>query len=737
MKTRYCRTLLLLASMTALTACGGGGGSPDNPTPPPEQPPASDPFGLTERTPLADFNLPTTASGEGDFQLTRRFAALTFPSALFITAVPGEGRLLVVRQSGELEAFVDDDQTTESRTVLDLSDRLLFAGEQGLLGMAFDPDFVSNRLLYLHYSMDNPRRSVIARFRWDAATDLIALDSERILLEVAQPYANHNGGMLAFGPDDRLYIALGDGGSGGDPQNNAQNGGNLLGTILRLNVHPADPALPYAIPLDNPFRDNAAIRNEIWAYGLRNPFRFSFDRVTGLMWIGDVGQGAQEEINIARGGENFGWRVLEGTLPYDDSANTLPPSAFTAPVFEYGRDQGVAVIGGYVYRGNAIPGLSGRYIYTDFGSGNVWAITLNGQQVTGNQLIAQADSPTSLGEDSNGELYIVNRQGELFGFTQSGGENPPDQLSETGLFSSLDTLSPASGLIEYTVNLPFWSDNTVKRRWIAVPENAAIGFAPTGNWDFPIGTIAVKHFEILAREGDTSSTTRLETRVMVLLEQGWQAFTYRWNSAGTDATLLSGRQSEKLQVQTASGEITDQVYTYPSRTDCFRCHTAVAGRVLGIRTAQINTEFDYNAGEVTDNQLRSWNNIGLFTEDIGPTSNYPAYAAVGDDTASLEDRARAYLDVNCAQCHQSGGTTPAEIDLRFTTPLANTGLIDTTPLLGTLGIENGRLIAPGEPGRSILIARVGRRDAVAMPPLGSHLVDEAGVTLLRRWVESL
>ncbi|GAB3285443.1 PQQ-dependent sugar dehydrogenase [Parahaliea aestuarii] len=736
------RTACLLLS-AALAACGGGSGgssssAPEPPAPPPpggEPAPGDPPFGLTERAPLATLRLPTEPIAGGSVGLERRFPALAFPSALFVAALPAEPRLVAVRQSGTLEVFASDNAAGQARTVLDLSERVLFAGEQGLLGLAFDPDFLANRYIYLHYSADNPRRSVISRFHWDAATDAVDPGSEKVILEVLQPFANHNGGMLAFGPDDYLYIALGDGGSGGDPLNNAQDTGNLLGSILRLDVHPADPAAPYAIPLDNPFVDNPAIRDEIWAYGLRNPFRFSFDRVTGLMWIGDVGQNALEEIDIASGGENFGWRVFEGSMHFDASLNTLPDAAFTGPVFEYGREQGVAVIGGYVYRGNAIPALAGRYIYSDFGSGNVWALRFDGQRAVDNELIARANAPTSLGEDSDGELLVVDRQGQLHGFTQSAGGNPPDRLSETGLFTDLASLAPASGLIEYTVNHAFWSDNTRKRRWLALPDGAHIAFDATGAWGFPVGSVTVKHFEILTREGDPASAVRLETRVMVRLEAGWEAFTYRWNTQGSDATLLSGRQTRRLQIEDASGGVGEQVYTFPSRTDCFRCHTAASGRVLGIHTAQLNRDFNYSG--VTDNQLRSLNHIGLFDVDIGAAASYSAYPARDDSGAELNKLARAYLAVNCAACHREGGTAPVQIDLRFSTPLGDTGLIDQPPLASTPGMENAVLVAPGAPSASLLIDRVARRDRFAMPPLGSHLVDEAGVTLLSRWIESL
>ncbi|QIB65941.1 PQQ-dependent sugar dehydrogenase [Kineobactrum salinum] len=716
-------------------ACGGGSGGDEGPPGAPQPPPPGEPFGLTERESLAPLSLPGEPVSPGSLSLRQRYPALNFPGALFLAAVPGEDRLAVVRQSGRLEVFEQADTVASKRTVLNLEQRVLFAGEQGLLGLAFDPDFAGNRYIYLHYSAAEPRRSVISRFHWPVQSDLVDPASEKIILEVAQPFANHNGGMLAFGPDDMLYIALGDGGGGGDPRNNGQDTTTLLGSLLRIDVHPADPALPYAVPLDNPFVDDPAVRDEIWAYGLRNPYRFSFDRATGELWLGDVGQGALEEIDIVRAGDNLGWRVFEGTQRFDGSANMLPDNAFTPPVFEYGRAEGIAVIGGYVYRGSALPSLLGHYIYTDFGSGTVWALDYDGERVLSNQVIATADTPTSLGEDHAGEVFVVSRQGGLFGFTETGGGEIPDRLSKTGLFTDLVQLAPADGLVEYAVNHPFWSDGASKRRWIGLPGNSRITFSAADSWDFPAGTVIVKHFEILLDEADPQSLRRLETRVLVNGEGGWRGFTYRWDEAQQDAVLLSGRETQQLTLRNSAGVQREQLYTYPGRSDCLRCHTAAAGRVLGIRSAQLNGNFDYDG--TVDNQLRSWNNIQLFSQDIGAASQYPAFAGPEDSAASVSDRARAYLDVNCAHCHRPNGPTPVDLDLRAGIDLAAMNAVNEMPQSGGLYSVDARIIVPGERDHSILWQRMLRRDSQAMPPLSSHRVDEMGSELVGRWIDQL
>ena len=742
-------SLLLIFLVLGITGCGGGGSSDrerPNSGPGTGGTGSTDPFGLTARAPLAALTIPLGGGAMGSYDLDASFPGLNFPAAIYLGAVPGENRLVVVQQSGQVRAFVDDPAATSSTLVLDVSGRIAFEGEKGLLGLTFDPDFTSNRYLYVYQSIPDSSGSGaehvsrISRFTWDAGTDAVALGSEKVIMEIDQPYRNHNAGALAFGPDGYLYIALGDGGSGGDPQNNAQTTSNLLGSMLRIDVHPADPADAYDVPADNPFVGQAGFLPEIYAYGLRNPFRFSFDRATGRLWVGDVGQGAREEVAIIEAGQNHGWRVYEGNLPYDDSLNTLPVSAFTFPVLDYGRSEGRAVIGGYVYRGTRVPSLQGRYLYGDNSTGNVWALAWDAASgsVTSNTLIANTGGITSFGEDASADVHVVTGGGAIFQFreiTSGAPSDPPARLSETGLFADLATLTPASGLIEYELNQPFWSDGTIKRRWIGVPDGERIGFDATGAWSFPLGTVIVKHFELALSEGDPNSQRRLETRLLVNRNDGWRGFTYRWNGAEAEADLLTGRETETITIELAAGGTVDQLYEYPSRTDCLGCHTAAAGNVLGPRTRQLNREFAYPAA--TDNQLRSWNNIGLFSTDIGTADSYDAFPALDDTATPMAERARAYLEVNCAQCHRPGGPAPTSIDLRFDTALDDMDVLDVTPSAGDLGVTDARIIAPGDRSRSVLWLRMGTLDGNRMPSLGSHRVDEAAVSLIGDWIDSL
>ena len=350
------------------------------------------------------------------------FPRLEFRGLTNLVQPPGgDDRLFVTEQPGRVLAFANDPEVSKVDVVLDLRDQVNDSGsEEGLLGLAFDPGFSDNGYLYVYYSASNPRRSVVSRFTMDRDQAQAGYggaaepQSELVLLEVEQPYRNHNGGQLAFGPDGYLYISLGDGGSGGDPQGNGQNVKTLLGSILRIDVSNASRAEPYRVPEDNPFWDDETARGEIWAYGLRNPWRFSFDEVTGDLWTGDVGQNRFEEIDLVVRGGNYGWNVLEGTHCFSPKAG-CDPAGTALPVLEYPINGGCSVIGGYIYRAAAIPSLAGAYVYGDHCSGKVSALRYEEQAVTGNREIADTGHRiTSFGVDWAGNLYVLTQRSGVF-----------------------------------------------------------------------------------------------------------------------------------------------------------------------------------------------------------------------------------------------------------------------------------------------------------------------------------
>ena len=372
------------------------------PAPVPEEPPP------VEALPLAPV------------ELKPAFPGIEFDRMVLLThAGDGTGRLFLVLQPGRIVVFENDPGVELTQTFLDIRDQVSDAGnEEGLLGLAFDPAYSENGYFYVYYSASRPRRSVVSRFsvspgdpnRGDPG-------SEVVFLEVEQPYSNHNGGHLAFGPDGMLYVGLGDGGAAGDPQGNGQDPSTLLGSILRIDVSRLDDMGAYAVPGDNPFAGSGGTaRGEIWAYGLRNPWRFSFDRETGTLWAADVGQNLYEEIDIIRPGLNYGWNVMEGSHCFRQTR--CDAEGLEMPVAEYGRGGGCSVTGGHVYRGRRMPSLYGAYLYGDFCSGKIWALRHDGAAVTEQMEIADTGlSISSFGEDPFGEVYVLTFEGVIYRFT--------------------------------------------------------------------------------------------------------------------------------------------------------------------------------------------------------------------------------------------------------------------------------------------------------------------------------
>lgn len=333
---------------------------------------------------------------------------------LFVTAPPGDRtRLFIVERTGQIRILKNG--ILLPTPFLDLSAQVSNGSEQGLLGMAFAPDYASSGTFVVYYVVPGNTATVLSRFHVGAGTPDLADPAEDTLLTITQPIGDHNGGMLAYGPDGYLYVSSGDGGCCGDPGAHGQDRTELLGSILRLGVGASGP---YTIPADNPWAGDPAFRHELWNYGLRNPWRFSFDRGSGALYIADVGQDSREEVSVASGrgagGENYGWPIMEG---FDCYGGPCDPAGLTLPVLDYGHSEGCSVIGGYVYRGSAIPELRGTYFYSDFCASWIRSFRMSGG-VAGNRreypLLGSGAFPTSFGEDADGELYLTTEAGNVY-----------------------------------------------------------------------------------------------------------------------------------------------------------------------------------------------------------------------------------------------------------------------------------------------------------------------------------
>jgi uncharacterized repeat protein (TIGR03806 family) len=738
------RYVALVAGLGLLGACGSGSGGGDPPAPPP--PPSGVVSGLDSRPSNTSCLAGEAPTGTVSLSVSRVFANLpAFSVPVLMLQEPGNNaRWYVVQKTGIVYVFDNQANVATRRQFVDVSG--LIAGdpnnvndERGLLGMAFHPDYPGNPRVYLSYTANSGGLvSRVVEFQTRDGGQTLDASSALTILQTYQPEANHNGGNIAFGPDGFLYIGIGDGGGGGDMHGTIGNGqrlSTLLGKMLRIDVNGSTGPNRYAIPAGNLHVGNAVCNNdtgafaqncpEIFAYGFRNPWRWSFDRGSGELWVGDVGQGNWEEVDRVVPGGNYGWRCREGAHAFNATCGSNSASAID-PVAEYSHAQGISITGGFVYRGNQIPALAGRYVFGDFGSGRIWHIARDTPPTL--QVTTGFDSGLSIAsfaQDQAGEVYVVGYNGTLHRLqaSASGGRVIPTQLSATGCVNAANATQPASGLIPYAPNAAFWSDGAVKSRHLALPDGQRININAEGDFEFPLGSVLKKDFRLNGQ--------LVETRLFMRHDNGeWAGYTYEWNAAQTDATRVVGGKSVLVG---------GQQWLFPSEAQCLVCHTSAAGRTLGLETSQLNGSLLYPQTGRTANQLDTLNAIGTLMPALTqPVAQLPLLPDPYG-TASTATRARAWLHTNCANCHRPGGGTPVNLDLRYTTPLSSTNACEVVPL-NSLGVANARLIAVGgttPAARSMVVVRAGRTDSNSMPPLQPRSVDSAGIAVLSDWINSL
>lgn len=675
------------------------------------------------------------------------FPNLSFNLPIALVQFPSDdSQFILIEKTGIIKRFANDPNTATASVIADLRDRVSStANEAGLLGIAFHPKFndANNPIkdVFLSYtargSGGNPLQSRVSRFHvvvgQDGVPTNIDTANEEILLALDQPFANHNGGHIDFGPDGYLYISFGDGGSANDPRGNGQNKDALLGKLLRIDVD-VDAANHYAIPADNPFASGGG-RAEIYAYGLRNVWKFSFDTASGQLWAADVGQNRFEEVNIVERGGNYGWNIKEGDHCFA-VANCTDVGGLIDPIAEYPHSEGLSITGGFVYHGTNIPSLDGIYIYGDFQFGTVFGLFFD--PVTGEaapRVLSETNFfISSFAQDQKGEVYLLhyNVQGgtgrilKINPQSNQAGEAPvdafPKKLSETGCVDPQNPTRIAAGVISYEPQVPFWSDHAEKTRYFAIPDGTQITQKPDGDFDLPIGSVTLKNFRL--------GNKLVETRMMVRHSDGeWAGYTYEWNDEQTDAVLLNGAKSKIIDGQT---------WVYPSRAQCLACHTPAAGRTLGLEALQLNSLHTYDETGLTANQLDTLEHINLLAGPrVGIRDARPSMPKIDDEFASLELRAKAYLHSNCAYCHQPGATGQGPADLRYNTPFASMQLCDVEPQEGNLGRVNARLLTPQNPDLSILSVRMHTTDVTRMPKISSSVVDPDGTSLIDAWITSV
>ncbi len=708
------------------------------------------PAGVGESNCNLDGNLP----GPSRIKLVPAFAKLGIPQPIHITHPhDGTNRLAVATRPGEIYVFDNDDNATEKTRVLDLRNQINTKGEGGLLSIAYHPQFKTKRTIYVNYTSTGQFNTVVSEFTAYPNKDLFNKASERKLVVIKQPYSNHDGGHVLFDSKGKLLIGMGDGGWANDPLNAGQDPKQLLGKILRIDVDvtKGPGGKPYGIPKDNPFVNDAKHHPETYAWGTRNPWRMAVDRENGEIWAADVGQNKWEEVDIIVAGGNYGWRKMEGKHCFNPSTN-CNDGTLIEPVAEIKQPLGRSITGGEVYRGKKYPGLTGAYIFADYVTGRFWLtrskVVAGKRTFDTKEVLDTSYKPVSFGEDRDAEVYMTQLFGgqRIFRVVEAKGVpvgNPVAQtLSATGCFASTAPLKPGTGMVAFGVNAPLWSDGAAKQRWLLTPKGAKPDKAKppltaatddTAPWSVPVGTIAVKHFfaDAAAPAGHANHVP-YETRFIVRRSDGWRMLTYKWRADGKDADLVIN--GAKQTYKTAAGNVN---WVFPSMDDCGACHAADKGsKLLGLSNAQLDSHVDKGPYD-GHNQLDVWLDGGL----LGNYDRAAKHTVFNDpvvDSGDATTRARTYLHVQCASCHQPGASASTEMDLRFDRTLKQTGACDKSPQEGDFGVAGAKLIALGAAAKSVLVLRMKSTDAeLKMPNKGVTIAHQAGIKLLEAWIGTL
>jgi len=740
------------------------------------------------RLPAPTLALPSTPPVVG-YQFVDAFPGLFFEDAVAVSTPPGvTNKIFVAERRGRISYVPDINSASPQRVVfLDIVSQVSFddttEGERGLLGMAFHPGFSTNGHFYVYYlAPGSPYIDRVSRFTADPVTLTVNTNTQLKLFDVVDQDFNHNGGDLHFGNDGYLYVGMGDEGQQYNIRLNSQRiDKDLFSALLRIdvdkrpgNLEPRPSANTttiytngsgqafYSIPADNPFVNATTflgspintntLRAEMFAVGFRHIWRFSIDKPTGEIWVGDVGQDRYEEINVVTNGGNYGWAYLEGlfnTVSLYNGQPTLlsnPPPSFvhSPPLYPYphttvaGGDpqfKGNSVTGGVVYRGSRIPELTGAYIFGDFESTHVWALWRTNGTVSV-QRLGSTIAPAGFGLDpGNGDIlvanYVMNRIERLVR-VDTGDATFPQKLSDTGAFADLADLAPNPGLVSYEPIVSFWSDHAIKRRWFGIPDlTNTVTHVTDGNWSLPSGMVWVKHFDMETTRGNPATKKRLETRFLVKNDAGMYGVSYAWNGAGDEASLVADGGTNFNLTITNGLTILTQQWGVPSRSECLVCHTEVGGRALSFNTRQLNQSASMNGQ--TGNQLALLSAAGYFANPVAAPQALPAFSRANDAAVSLEHRARSYFSVNCVQCHQTGGAGPATWDARAWLSLDETMLIHGTPY-NNGGNPTNQLVIPGDPAHSVVLQRIRGNGFSRMPPLASMVIDEAATNLLHAWI---
>ncbi|MGE3819869.1 MAG: PQQ-dependent sugar dehydrogenase [Isosphaeraceae bacterium] len=707
------------------------------------------PHGLEKRIPWNDSRVAGSPDPMPPYKVVKAFPDLKVKQPLALRPEPGTNRLFILQHLGtwagpsRLLTTNDDQKANSTEELLELD---------GLaIGFTFHPDYEKNGYVYVGMNgpmRGRPKTTQVVRYTVDRKPPH-GIDPASKLLIIEWKSNGHDGGDLDFGNDGYLYVSSGDGSSDSDGHLTGQTIDDLLAAVLRIDVDHPDPGKNYSVPKDNPFVDRPNARPELWAYGLRNPWRLSYDRISGQLWVGQNGQDTWEQVYLIQKGGNYGWSLTEGSHVFY-AQRQAGPDPILPPTAEHNHSEFRSLTGGRVYRGTSAPDLVGAYVYGDWSTGRVWGVKHDGSKVVWNkELVDTPFNVTGFGYDHAEEMYVIDHVSGFYKLVPTTeADRPtrpfPTRLSDSGLFSSVADHTPHAAAIPFDVNTPQWADGATMERFASFPGMERILQKPQlnagGAWTLPEGSVTIQtlSLDVMGEDGKPSRR-RVETRLMLRQQGEWQGYSYKWNDEQTDATLVQGSgdaEFHEVPDPTAPGARRELAWRFPSRTECMVCHSRASGFVLGFSPLQLDRDHDFNG--VVDNQLRAYEHIGLFEGKL-PQRSEGRQRLVNpyDEKAPVDARVRSYLHVNCSICHVPEGGGNAKMDLAFGSSLSRMRVVDVPPVHATFDLPDARLIAAGAPERSVLLHRMSIRGTNQMPPLVSTEVDRQTVKLIADWIRGI
>ena len=704
---------------------------------------------LAPRAPWTTSRLRGSPQPPEPYRIESAFPAVRFDHPTSIEEIPGANRLLVTEMGGKIFTLAKSADVKQADMLVDLVKLLPndVAGQSvSLFHATLHPDFKKNRQMFV--CLVHPaggRHTRLSRFALTKDNPpQVVPNSEQVI--ITWPSGGHNAGCLEFGKDGYLYISTGDGAGPNPPDGltTGQDVSDLLGAILRIDVDHQSDEKAYTVPADNPFVGMQDARPEIWAYGLRNPWKFGVDHETGNIFAADNGWESWEMIHrIVRGG-NCGWPIMEGRVALRTEVKP-GPTPIIPPVKDHPHTEANSVIGGPVYRGSKLPGLQGSFVYGDYITGTIWALQTDEKQGYQHTTLVDTDQRiVAFAEGSKGELYVLDYDftGQIYEILPSGLKDTsaqfPRRLSETGLFASLENLQPVAGVVPYHVRVDQWNDGAQAKRWVAIPGDGKIRLSANGDEpaEYPAGTVFVKHLEL--PQGKNAAAIRLETQILLYENGRWHPYSYLWDDNGLEAHLVDSIGANRaLRVADASADegFVERTWHVNAVNECKLCHNAGSHFVLGFVPNQLNRPLSDDKDSTNLLAALAARQIVASVPKI-PADDPLRLVDPLDISQKLDDRARSYLHVNCSMCHHPGGNAIVSFYLRRDLPFAKLNTNKGTGI-GTFGMNNAKIIVPGDPYRSVLMYRMSKLGYARMPYIGSQVVDSKGIALIEQWIRSL